>query len=353
MFEVEAAILVGAGIGVTPFVSILRTIVDHIWERRGVNDRRGKPCLPKKVLFFWIGYRPEVEAFRWFLDQLALWEKKFEEIHGRPENADLYLDIQLYLTLRTAKDAAADYNQLKIDTRKGLVPVADLDSKMIRTAELQRLQGELTQARSSQSENARRRSMMDDEGDASAATSNPWDAEHALTSDSGTAPPATSGSRRRAPSLGSQDDLQASRQSEGSKAGRSMGAPDPISGLKAPTVFGRPNWDKIFDDVVAQCAAAAAAAALSPSPCAGTTSKPGTSCSVAPALSKSRSKKPAGCSPPTPSSLPPPPLSPWPPQEQDHAARGLQLPRRELLNYQPHNPQRTYARTPASRACAY
>ena len=264
MFEVEAAILVGAGIGVTPFVSILRTIVDHIWERRGVNDRRGKPCLPKKVLFFWIGYRPEVEAFRWFLDQLALWEKKFEEIHGRPENADLYLDIQLYLTLRTAKDAAADYNQLKIDTRKGLVPVADLDSKMIRTAELQRLQGELTQARSSQSENARRRSMMDDEGDASAATSNPWDAEHALTSDSGTAPPAASGSRRRAPSLGSQDDLQASRHAEGSKAGRGMGAPDPISGLKAPTVFGRPNWDKIFDDVVAQCAAAAAAAAPPP-----------------------------------------------------------------------------------------
>jgi hypothetical protein len=57
----------------------LRTIIDHIWERRGVNDRRGKPCLPKKVLFVWIGYRPEVEAFRWFLEQLALWEKKFQE----------------------------------------------------------------------------------------------------------------------------------------------------------------------------------------------------------------------------------------------------------------------------------
>ncbi len=73
-----------------------------------------------------------MEAFRWFLEQLAVWEKKFEEIGARAENKDLYLEIQLYLTLRTAKDAAADYNQLKVDTRKGLVPLADMDSKMIR-----------------------------------------------------------------------------------------------------------------------------------------------------------------------------------------------------------------------------
>ncbi len=176
MFEVDAAILVGAGIGVTPFVSILRTIIDHIWERRGVNDRRGKPCLPKKVLFFWIGYRPEVEAFRWFLEQLALWEKKFEEIHARPENHDLFLDIQLYLTLRTAKDAAADYNQLKIDTRQGLVSISDLDAKMIRNAELERLQGELTQGRSSKSENNRRGTMVAD--DSVPPVADPWKSEY-------------------------------------------------------------------------------------------------------------------------------------------------------------------------------
>jgi hypothetical protein len=180
VFEVDAAILVGAGIGVTPFVSILRTIIDHIWERRGVNDRRGKPCMPKKVIFFWIGYRPEVEAFRWFLEQLALWEQKFDEIHARPENSDLFLDIQLYLTLRTAKDAAADYNQLKVDTRKGLVAVSELDAKMIRQAELQRLEGELTQARSSKSQNSRRTTMIDDE--AAPSSANPWDSEIALNS---------------------------------------------------------------------------------------------------------------------------------------------------------------------------
>jgi hypothetical protein len=180
VFEVDAAILVGAGIGVTPFVSILRTIIDHIWERRGVNDRRGKPCMPKKVIFFWIGYRPEVEAFRWFLEQLALWEQKFDEIHARTENSDLFLDIQLYLTLRTAKDAAADYNQLKVDTRQGLVAISDLDAKMIRQAELQRLEGELTQARSSKSQNSRRVTMIDDEAVPSSA--NPWDSESALNS---------------------------------------------------------------------------------------------------------------------------------------------------------------------------
>jgi hypothetical protein len=180
VFEVDAAILVGAGIGVTPFVSILRTIIDHIWERRGVNDRRGKPCMPKKVIFFWIGYRPEVEAFRWFLEQLALWEKKFDEIRARPENSDLFLDIQLYLTLRTAKDAAADYNQLKVDTRQGLVAISELDAKMIRQAELQRLEGELTQARSSKSQNSRRVTMIDEEAVPSSA--NPWDSESALNS---------------------------------------------------------------------------------------------------------------------------------------------------------------------------
>jgi hypothetical protein len=155
-------------------VSILRTIIDHIWERRGVNDRRGKPCLPKKVIFYWIGYRPEVEAFRWFLEQLAVWEKKFEEIRVRPENSDLFFDIQLYLTLRTAKDAAADYNQLKVDTRQGLVPMSELDAKMIRKAELERLKGELTQGPSSLSENSRRNSLPDDDA---ATCVNPWDAE--------------------------------------------------------------------------------------------------------------------------------------------------------------------------------
>ena len=177
MFEVDAAILVGAGIGVTPFVSILRTIIDHIWERRGVNDRRGKPCLPRKVLFFWIGYRPEVEAFRWFLEQLALWERKCADIQTRPDNHDLFLDIQLYLTLRTAKDAAADYNLLKVDTRQGLVSISDLDAKMIRNAELERLQGELTQGRSSKSENNRRGSVMSD--DSVPPVTNPWHSEHA------------------------------------------------------------------------------------------------------------------------------------------------------------------------------
>ncbi len=147
-----------------------------------MNDRRGKPCLPKKVLFFWIGYRPEVEAFRWFLEQLALWEKKFEEIRARPENSDLFLDIQLYLTLRTAKDAAADYNQLKIDTRQGLVPISDLDAKMIRKAELQRLEGELTQGRSSKSVNSRRGPMPGD--DTGPSSANPWDAESDVPVDS-------------------------------------------------------------------------------------------------------------------------------------------------------------------------
>lgn len=209
------------------------------------------PCLPKKVLFFWIGYRPEVEAFRWFLEQLALWEKKFEEIHARPENHDLFLDIQLYLTLRTAKDAAADYNQLKIDTRQGLVSISDLDAKMIRNAELERLQGELTQGRSSKSENNRRGTMVAD--DSVPPVADPWKSEYSeqVVSSGGSSVGAQT-RQRRTPSMGSQDDLQYSRHDEETAKPKASSVRDPISGLKAPTVFGRPNWDRIFDDVVAE-----------------------------------------------------------------------------------------------------
>jgi hypothetical protein len=58
-------------------------------------------------------------------------------------------------------------------------------------------------------------------------------------------------------SMGSQDDLQDSRHDEQTAKPKLTNACDPISGLRAPTVFGRPNWDKIFDDVVAECVAAA------------------------------------------------------------------------------------------------
>jgi hypothetical protein len=55
--------------------------------------------------------------------------------------------------------------------------------------------------------------------------------------------------------LSSQDVLQGSRHNEVPRSSVASGKPDPISGLKAPTVFGRPNWNKIFDDLIEECVA--------------------------------------------------------------------------------------------------
>jgi hypothetical protein len=311
VFEVDAAILVGAGIGVTPFVSILRTIIDHIWERRGVNDRRGKPCLPKKVLFFWIGYRPEVEAFRWFLEQLALWEKKFDEIRARPENADLFLDIQLYLTLRTAKDAATDYNQLKVDTRQGLVPISDLDAKMIRKAELRRLEGELTQSRSSKSVDSRQGEYHEEAG---ASSANPWDSEAASLDSSGMAMPARRRPRLTSPShaasshtlfLLTRPALAAKTKRRGRRCSprerRRRAGSRPRAKLTPSVACGRLPCSAALIGIrysttwllsAWQCLPRRAQRPNPPS--TGTTSETGTSCSAAPARSRWRWRRRAG-----------------------------------------------------------
>ncbi|KAJ3251450.1 hypothetical protein HK103_002392 [Boothiomyces macroporosus] len=80
VFDYEAAILVGAGIGVTPFASILKTI----WYR--LQNREGTIAL-RKVYFVWTCR--DKEAFEWFQDLLVTLEE---------ENIDDFLEIHSYLT---------------------------------------------------------------------------------------------------------------------------------------------------------------------------------------------------------------------------------------------------------------
>ncbi|EGF78576.1 hypothetical protein BATDEDRAFT_20394 [Batrachochytrium dendrobatidis JAM81] len=80
VFDYEAAVLVGAGIGVTPFASILKTI----WFRIN-NPTRAVPL--KKVYFFWICR--DKDAFEWFQDLLSTIED---------ENISNFLEIHTYLT---------------------------------------------------------------------------------------------------------------------------------------------------------------------------------------------------------------------------------------------------------------
>jgi NADPH oxidase len=60
VFKNEVAVLVGAGIGVTPFASILK----HIWYRQ----RAGNPGALRRVEFFWICR--DAPAFGWFQSML-------------------------------------------------------------------------------------------------------------------------------------------------------------------------------------------------------------------------------------------------------------------------------------------
>ncbi|KAJ3101784.1 hypothetical protein HDU97_001068 [Phlyctochytrium planicorne] len=80
VFDYEASVLVGAGIGVTPFASILKTI----WYR--INNPSGLIKL-RKVYFIWVCR--DKDAFEWFQDLLATLEE---------ENIDGFIEIHTYLT---------------------------------------------------------------------------------------------------------------------------------------------------------------------------------------------------------------------------------------------------------------
>jgi len=79
VFKFSTVVLVGGGIGVTPFASILKN-VRYTLESKGES-------LVQKVYFFWISR--DKNAFEWFSDLLAALET---------ENIDNFLEIHTYLT---------------------------------------------------------------------------------------------------------------------------------------------------------------------------------------------------------------------------------------------------------------
>uniref|UniRef100_A0A3P9HTL7 NADPH oxidase 1 n=1 Tax=Oryzias latipes TaxID=8090 RepID=A0A3P9HTL7_ORYLA len=84
VFDYEVSMLVGAGIGVTPFASIMKSI----WYKF-------KECDPKlrtrKIYFYWLCR--ETHAFEWFADLLQVLEKEMEE-----RNLGDFLTYKLFLT---------------------------------------------------------------------------------------------------------------------------------------------------------------------------------------------------------------------------------------------------------------
>ncbi|KAH8913816.1 hypothetical protein BT69DRAFT_1233994, partial [Atractiella rhizophila] len=81
VFKFEVSVLVGAGIGVTPFASILKSI----WYR--ANYPQGKPTRLRKVYFFWIC--GDYSAFEWIQSLLLAIEA---------QDLENYIEIHTYLT---------------------------------------------------------------------------------------------------------------------------------------------------------------------------------------------------------------------------------------------------------------
>ncbi|KAJ7783709.1 NADPH oxidase [Mycena maculata] len=105
VFNVEVAVLVGAGIGVTPFASILK----DIWYRQ----RQGNCGTLRRVEFFWICR--DAPSFGWFQSLLS----EIEAAQADPN----FLRINVYLTQKISEDmlwniavndAGAEYDPLTL-----------------------------------------------------------------------------------------------------------------------------------------------------------------------------------------------------------------------------------------------
>ncbi|MBN3299523.1 CY24B protein, partial [Amia calva] len=92
VFRYEVVMLVGAGIGVTPFASILKSV----WYRYSNNTT---DLVTKKIYFYWLCR--ETQAFEWFADLLQSLEGQMLE-RG---NAD-FLSYNIYLTSWNEAEAA-------------------------------------------------------------------------------------------------------------------------------------------------------------------------------------------------------------------------------------------------------
>lgn len=103
VFKYEHLILIGAGIGVTPFASILKTI-GHRLSMMG--DESSPQISIKKVHFMWI--TRELSAFEWFLDLL-------EDLDDHDYRD--FLDITIYITSKKFMD---DQQQFGADSDGGL-----------------------------------------------------------------------------------------------------------------------------------------------------------------------------------------------------------------------------------------
>jgi len=98
VFDNEIAVLIGTGIGVTPWASILK----NIWhQRNGPNP----PTRLRRVEFIWVC--KDTTSFEWFQTLLSSLEQQSQEAASVPgSNGVEFLRIHTYLTQRLDADTA-------------------------------------------------------------------------------------------------------------------------------------------------------------------------------------------------------------------------------------------------------
>lgn len=98
IFDNEVAVLIGTGIGVTPWAAVLK----QIWHiRAGPNP----PRKLRRVVFIWI--TRDIGSFEWFQTLLSSLEQQSAEAADATGGAE-FLQIQTYLTQKLDSDTAAN-----------------------------------------------------------------------------------------------------------------------------------------------------------------------------------------------------------------------------------------------------
>ncbi|KAK2179658.1 hypothetical protein NP493_479g00002 [Ridgeia piscesae] len=120
IFDAEHAVLIGGGVGITPYASILQSIMfryltmkrtcvkcEHVWY----EDIPRELMKVKKVDFIWVNR--DQKSFEWFVSLLA----QLEMLQTEPGSLGRILDVHLYMTgAKSAADLRGLSLQIALET---------------------------------------------------------------------------------------------------------------------------------------------------------------------------------------------------------------------------------------------
>lgn len=119
VFDYEIAVLIGTGIGVTPWASILK----NIWHMRKNTD---PPIGLRRVEFIWVC--KDTTSFAWFQALLSSLEAQSDEACRASGKGDEFLRIHPYLTQKLDDDTS--HNIYLHSVGASVDPLTELKSRM-------------------------------------------------------------------------------------------------------------------------------------------------------------------------------------------------------------------------------